>query len=232
MSTFPRFLARAGMFALIGSTGLVLPVAHAAPAKAPGWLVVAQGPHERIEIDTSRIARARNGTVAWSRIQLGQSVNDPAGRYDIIEAQNLYDCDGGKFTTLKRAYFRGETKVREEAALRDKANRIAPGSIDDRLWQEACRPRTAGDAQAVAELASRVMSDAQAVERPTPMHADMRSLGGEGAGRILPVADAGTANRIQLPPIDKAAAAAASAAVNAGATPPPPAPISVAPPPW
>ena len=176
------------------------------------WQRVAENAVESIEIDKSRIAKGWGGTTAWSRVNLGRAVPDNAGAYDAIEAQNLYDCNAGRFTTLRRIYFSGETMVREEAVSRKRANTALTGSIDERLLNEACRAQPAGELQQAA------------AEPPKAMHADMSSLSGETAGRIMTVADAPSGDRpkmIQLPTIDKKAAAEAAAS---GVKPPAPAP--------
>jgi carbonic anhydrase len=234
MSRIQTALLRSG--ATVGACALLTlaPVLHAA-----NWQSVVSGKAETIEIDKSRIARGTSGTTAWSRIKLGQSVPDQAGAYNTIEAQNLYNCESGSFTTLRRVYFNGATQVREEAVTRKRANQAEVGSIDARLLNEACRLRTVGEAQRVAEEAALAMQTAQqqspGSERPSPMHADMRTLAGNSAARIIPVADAGHGaerpKMIQLPPIDKAAAEAAASGISTkpAAKPAPPiAPVAPA----
>lgn len=212
------------------------------PVQASDWQRVVTGKTETIEIDKARIARSSNGTTGWSRILLGREVNDPAGVYNAIHALNLYDCEGRRFTTLRRAYFNGDTLVREESVSRQRANAVQVGSIDERLLNQACRARTISEVAGVAEAAGRAAQDAQDPDRPTAMHADMRTLDEGGRMRLVPVADAaskpveppaaapGTAaptpsgekpRHIVLPAIDKAAAdqAAASLGQKSAASP-------------
>lgn len=216
-------------------------------AQAADWAGVVAGRFESVEFDRSRTVHAGSGTTGWSRILLGREVRDPGGAYDQIHAQNQYDCAGRRFTTLRRAYFLGNRLVREEAASRQRANAVQPGSIDERLLNEACASRPASaDAGLVASL-GRALQEALDPERPAAMHADMRSLGDGERPRLAPVADATTRpatsaaapaaaataaptpsgekpRHIVLPAIDKAAADAAAAAVGGKpATPPPPA---------
>ena len=216
----------------------LFPVAGAAAE----WQKVMAGRTELIEIDKSRIVHGMGGTTGWSRILLGQDVRDPGGAYNQIHAQNLYDCEGRRFTTLRRAYFSGDNFVREEAASRQKANSVQAGSIDERLLNEACAGRPAGSEPGLLAAIGRTLQNAMDPERPQAMHADMRSASGESGGRIAPVADAapkpaapaaasepasapgapaqGERHKlIALPPIDKAAAEAAAnaAAKQAGA---------------
>jgi carbonic anhydrase len=200
------------------------------PALATDWRMVISGKTEVIEIDRDRIVEASGGILGWSRIRLSRSVNDPSGMYNAIYAQNLYDCDARRFTTMQRAYFNGPTLVREEAVTRQRANAIMPGSIDERLMNEACRklqPDVAmldtGDVSAVADSGG----------QGGALRADMRTLADKGAPRMLQVADAHAADphaaekpkRIEIPAIDKAAAdAAAAAAGTKAAAPAAPAP--------
>ncbi|MDP2825109.1 MAG: carbonic anhydrase family protein [Sulfuritalea sp.] len=184
------------------------------PAAAADWQAVIAGKTETIEIDKARISRGGSGTTGWSRIILGRDVSDPGGAYNAIHAQNLYDCEGRRFTTLRRAYFNGDTLVREESVSRQRANGVQVGSIDERLLNEACRARTIGEAAGVAEAAGRAALAAQDPDRPTAMHADMRTLADSGRVRAVPVSDAAPKPVTPAP-----AAQAAPAAVTAAPTP-------------
>ena len=233
-------------FAAVLAVTVIMSVGNL-PANAANWQMVIAGKTETIEIDKARISRSSSGTTGWSRILLGREVNDPGGAYNAIHAQNLYDCDGRRFTTLRRAYFHDDALVREEPVSRQRANRVQAGSIDERLLNEACRARSISEAAGVADAAGRAALDQQDAERPTAMHADMRTLAEGARGRVVPVTDAAikpvtpapaapavpaaalpTAaptpsgerpRHIMLPVIDKAAAdqAAASAGQKPGA---------------
>jgi carbonic anhydrase len=194
---------------------MALALAGNVPANAANWQTVIAGKTETIEIDKTRISRGTSGTTGWSRIVLGREVNDPGGVYNAIHAQNLYDCDGRRFTTLKRVYFNGDTQVREEAVSRQRANSVQAGSIDERLLNEACRPRTISEAAGIAEAAGRAAQEVQDPERPSAMHADMRTLAGTGGLRIVPVSDAAPK------PVSSGPAAAAAPAATATAPPTP-----------
>jgi carbonic anhydrase len=229
--------------AMLLAASVMLPAAGAfAAVQSAQWQAVQSGQSETIEIDKLRIVRGWSGTTAWSRINLGRDVLDVSGAYNAIEAQNLYDCGGRKFTTLRRAYFNGETLVREEGVARQKANSIQVGSIDERLFNEACKPRTVAEAKSTADLASQVAADTVSGDRPQAMHADVRTQAPVAQARVVPVADAHSAapagekqKMIELPKIDKAAADAAAAAAGAtrpagsGAAPTGPSPTYVAP---
>lgn len=205
---------------------------------------------ERIEVDKSRIERGFGTAKAWSRISLGREVADISGPYNAIEALNSYDCEKRLFTTQRRVYYKDSTPIREEAAVRQKANTVQAGSIDERLFNEACKPRTANAAVQTAELAGRaamIATTTNVAEQPTAVLADMRMLSGDGVARVIRVADAhGEAppakpNMIALPKIDKEKAAAEAAAAGVigsaaskaaadhGAAPKPPSPKVAAP---
>lgn len=221
------------LIAALLATYAILPAAGTAfaaqPPEGSQWQAVRTGKSETIEIDKARIVRSWKGTTAWSRVNLGQEVADMSGAYNAIEAQNLYDCGGRKFTTLRRAYFNGDTLVREEGVARKRANSIQVGSIDERLFNEACKPRTVTEAQYAAESANRAADETISGERPFAMHADMRVLPTAAEAHVAPVVDAHTTavaspaggdkpKLIELPKIDKAAADAAAAAAGAQGT--------------
>ena len=216
---------------------IAVALAASLPVLASEWHSVVTGKTETIDIDKSRIARGAGGTTGWSRILLGQDVKDPGGVYNAIHAQNLYDCGGRRFTTLRRAYFNGDTLVREESVSRQRANKVQPGSIDERLLNEACGALAGVEEPGLVGSLGLALKNALDPERPSAMHADMRTLADDSRGRIAPVSDAVTKpastaaattapqapagekpKLIVLPPIDKAAAD--QAAASAGVKPP------------
>ncbi len=201
-------------------------------ALASQWQGVISGRSETIEIDRASVMPAAGGATAWSRIILDRAVKDPGGSYDAIHALNLYDCKSRRFTTQRRAYFNGDTQVREEEVARQRANTVAVGSIDERLFNVACR--VIAGKPALPSATGKAGADSQAGERPVAMHADMRTLASDQAGRKMmpvadtsPVASAEKPKLIVLPPIDKAAAAQAAAAVGQRPASAPPAPAGV-----
>jgi carbonic anhydrase len=205
------------ILALLALVGFIsIPAADAA-----NWQLVASEGNERIEIDLSRIARASAGrTVAWSRLQLGREIQDVSkGNYNAVEAQNQYDCDGKRFATIKRVYWRDGKSVREETVAAPKQLTVKPGSVDGRLLAEACRLRTVGEMQNLAEQVGKLVAKQPAVEneRPAVMHADMVGARAVASGKAMIVADAHGAEKtddkpteaitpkryIELPKIDK-----------------------------
>lgn len=205
------------------------------------WTVVHAGA-DVVEIDRDGIRQDSVGVRAWSRIRLEREARGAAGNYDSIRAENLYDCEQRRFTTLRRAYYQSGGLVREEEVARRRANPVQPGSLDERLMKLACQARPA-DAVSVDNLVAPASESGKAMTaaRATPMHADLRR-GDEGeAAKVFAVADTAPADKpklIQLPVIDKAALAQAAAAQEAaaragqaatgkaGATKPAPAPAS------
>jgi carbonic anhydrase len=190
-------------------------------ADAANWQLVASEGNERIEIDLARIARASAGrTVAWTRLQLGREIEDGGkGSYNAVEAQNQYDCDGKRFATVKRVYWRDGKTVREETVAAPKQMTVVPGSVDGRLLAEACKLRTVGEMQKLAEQVGKLVEKKTPVEseRPAVMHADMVGASAAATGKTMTVADAhgsekpdekpteGAAPKrfIELPKIDK-----------------------------
>jgi carbonic anhydrase len=205
----------AALAAMVGSAG----------AAQGAWQIVLADQQERIALDTTRVMHSAQGITAWSRISLGREVADPAGRYNMIEAENLYDCAGGKFTTLRRVYLRNGTPVREESAVRERAVRVQPGSIDERLHGIACvTPATASLNPAPAGAAIQPVADSALAVQPRAgaLPADMRSLSADAAqARVLRVSDAHGApekpRMIELPKIDKEALSREAAAAVGGA---------------
>jgi carbonic anhydrase len=207
--------------AALATTALLFAVGmpvHAASATA-NWHAVVTGKYEMIEIDKSRITSNPSGVNAWSRVRMEREVRDPTGVYNAIHAENLYDCDARRFTTLRRIYFNGDAMVREDTVTRQRANNVLPGSIDERLLNVVCSARVMPDS---AQTAGNPLS----ADRPGTMHADMRTLADGTRPKFLPVNDPASSaavpaektRRIALPPIDKAAADSAAAAARPAAS--------------
>jgi carbonic anhydrase len=144
---------------------------------------------DRIELDKSRIARTKDGkTTAWSRVALDRDMIDEYGmRYTAIEALNRYDCAQHSFATLKRVYRRDGKLVREEAVSGVRELAAEAGSVDEKLLVEACKPRTVGEAQRIAETAA--TAAAVNLAKPSVMYADMRSAETTPKSKLQQVAD-------------------------------------------
>ncbi|SMB22324.1 putative carbonic anhydrase [Sterolibacterium denitrificans] len=194
--------------------GFFVSSAHAA-AK---WQTVASQEGKRIEIDKARIARVGAGqTIAWSRLVLDRELAVDEQRYNRVEVLNRYDCAGQHFATVKRVYLQGGTPVKEEVIGSGAQRQISvqAGSIDAKLLGEACKLRTVGEMQAVAEIAREAAGAASPAEEQTVakvMLADVRQLAAtpeearEKAARTQTVAE----QRIELPSKAELAAKAAA----------------------
>ncbi|MBV2235013.1 MAG: carbonic anhydrase family protein [Sterolibacterium sp.] len=179
----------------------LLSVAHAASK----WQTLASQDGKRIDIDKARIARTGPAqTMAWSRLVLDRDLVVDAQRYNRVEVLNRYDCASAGFVTVKRIYLHDALPIKEEVIDSGAQRRISAqaGSVDARLLDEACKPRTAGEMQAVADRAA--ASAKAAVEAPLTAKvilADVRQLAEsaeearEKAARTLTVAE----QRIELP---------------------------------
>lgn len=193
------------------------------------WQTIIAGKSETIDINKASIERTTSGATAWSRAMLERPVNDVGGAYDAMQAQNLYDCAARRFTTLRRAYFRGDTLVREDVVSRQRPNAIEVGSLDERIFNVACATTANGSANAgvvPAGVPSAMGAALDHVVAP-PLLSQARNEGPVTANLTL-VADRGavvaaeTPKLIILPSIDKTAAdkaAADQAAAGAGKKP-------------
>ena len=153
-------------------------VAAGGAAQAANWQPVVSDKGERVEIDKARIARiGKAKTMAWSRLVLGRDVAIPGSKdsYSMVEALNRYDCERQRFATVKRIYLREGKLVRQEAVDSPSEMTAEAGSVDEKLLNEACKPRTVGDMGKVAEAAGKVANEAKAPEPAKAMHADMHS---------------------------------------------------------
>lgn len=174
-------------------------------AEAANWQPVASDKGERVEIDKMRIARVGKGkTMAWSRLVLGREVAiaDSKDSYSTVEALNRYDCERHRFATVKRIYLKDGKLVRQEAVESPNEMAAEAGSIDEKLLNEACKLRTAGEMGKVAEAAGKVAAEAKLPEAPPKaMHADMRMAAEERAPVLRSAADARTAAAAERPSV-------------------------------
>lgn len=196
---------------------LVLAIAAALAmfgAGAAQWEPVAAVHGDRIELDKSRIVRRAEGSsTAWSRLALERDFIDEQGlRYTAIEALNRYDCEKRSLTTLKRIYRRDGQTVREEAVANSAVRELVaePGSADDKLLTEVCKPRSPAEARTAAVPAPRPLA-ARPPAKPAAMYADMRSAGNTERAKPLPVSEPGAAAKsAEKKPVEAAAEAKAT----------------------
>jgi carbonic anhydrase len=172
-------------------SGLAVAAVFSTAALAATWQPVANANGEQVEIDKGRILRTAEGkTTAWTRLQLGREMNEGGIRYTAVQAMNRYDCAARRFSTVKRVYMQADKAVREETISKPKEISIRTGSIDDMLLEEACKPRTVGEAHKVAEAAAQAAAELKEA-KPGVMHADMRTAAEAAQVKTIPVADAG-----------------------------------------
>lgn len=139
----------------------LLPVSAAALAEPPWELVVRD--HERqIEIDRSSIIQSDGGSkVAWGRIVLSPERAAIEG-YASVKALNRYDCYNRSFFTIKRAYLDARSVViREESSLDEVPVLAAKNTVDERLWQEVCKPPSASELARVAREVAKIAESAR-----------------------------------------------------------------------
>lgn len=157
------------------------------PALAADWQAVASKGGEQVDIDKARIMRAAPGqTVAWSRLVLGREVKGEGGAYTAVHVMNRYDCEARRFATLRRIYVNEDLAIREDKIASPKEVGAAAGSVEEKLLAEACKLRTVGEAEQVAEAAVQALSG-----KPGVMYADVRKADESPTARAIPVADAG-----------------------------------------
>ena len=172
----------------------LLAIVFSASAPAATWQSVAVSGGERVEIDKARIMRIATGkTVAWTRLVLGRELADANGSYSVVQAMNRYDCQNHTFATLERVYMsgaNGDKAVREEKIRSPKEIVASGGSADEKLLVEACKLRTVGEANKVAEEVAKLISPVPE-GKPGVMYADMRTAGDTPSAHTVPVADAG-----------------------------------------
>ena len=139
----------------------VLILAGSTAAMAADWQTVASDKKRTIELDRASILQSDPGTkVAWGRIVLSESEAAAAG-YTTVKALNRYDCRNQTYSTIKRVYLDAESSVvKDERVKVEKDMPVAPGSVDEKLWRDVCKPAD------ISQLAKNASQAAQAVQPP------------------------------------------------------------------
>ena len=134
-----------------------------------GWELIVKDRERQVELDRSTVILSDSGTkVAWARIVLSPERAAAEG-YAIVKALNRFDCYNRSFYTVKRVYLDARQLVlREEGVLEQNPVLAARNSVDERLWQEVCRPPSVGELQKVARdaVVSAAVSDPTKLESP------------------------------------------------------------------
>lgn len=148
-------------------------------AGAAQWDVVVRDRSRVVELDRTSILPSDPGTmVAWGRIVLTEADQASTG-YASVKALNRYDCKARSFSTVKRVYLDGDHNVlREERVTDPHPLAVEPGSVDERLWREVCKPPSAKGLAALAEEAGKAAAKAGEHPAPAPV--------AEAAPRVAP----------------------------------------------
>ncbi|MBS0542876.1 MAG: carbonic anhydrase family protein [Proteobacteria bacterium] len=146
---------------------LLLPAAL--PVGAADWQMVVRDRNRQVEIDRASVFNSDRGTkVSWARVVLTAEEAATAG-YATIKALNRYDCMNRSFMTVKRVYLDASEQIIREEAVSDQAPMlVARNSVDERLWQEVCRPPTAKDLEKIADEAVKATAGALDARKGPP----------------------------------------------------------------
>jgi carbonic anhydrase len=128
-------------------------------AQDSGWETVVGDRSRQVQIDRSSIIESDNGAkVAWARVVMTPAEAATQG-YATIQALNRYDCRNRSFITVKRRYLDANNiVVREDVIDEQKPALIVRNSVDERLWNEVCKPPSMGDLAQVAAQADKVVA--------------------------------------------------------------------------
>jgi len=167
-------------------------LAATAPAQ---WQTVATQSGSTVDIDKGRISRLKSGkTAVWTRLTLDHAVLDFEGqvRYTSVQALSHYDCAQGSFSTQKRVFLLDGREVKTEKVSGPWQSATQADSLDAKVLNEACKPRTVGEMQQTAARVAAVAAAANEVNaaRPHAMHAEMVSTVDATPPRSMKVADA------------------------------------------
>lgn len=172
-----------------------------AASPAAQWQVVATQTGSRVELDKNRIARLKGGqTSAWTRLSLDTPLLDFENkfRYSTVEALNHYDCAKGSFATQQRIYLLDGQEKRSEK-VKGPLIPVQPDSLDARVLDEVCKPRSVAEMRATAAKLAAVAAQAEEA-KPRAMHAEMVTDGEASPPRTVKVADA-SPTPSALPPV-------------------------------
>ena len=188
MSVGTRLMTTVAISLLLSAPAMAAPASAPAPSRAD-WQAIASEVGRTVELDKSRIDRLKGGkTAAWTRLTLDHAVLDFENRlrYTAVQALNHYDCAKGTFATQQRVFMLAGQEMKKEKVS---GPQIAakPDSLDARLLDEVCKPRTVSEMRQTAALAE---AAAAQENRPRAMHAEMVSAADAAPPRGTKVADA------------------------------------------
>jgi carbonic anhydrase len=144
--------------------GCLAAMLAAAPlsALAADWQAIVSDRSKQVEIDRASVLQTDPGTkVAWGRIVFLKGATEEG--YKQVKALNRYDCNRRSFYTIKRVYLdEGMHVLREERVEAQTPISVEPGSVDERLWREVCKPPSPTELAAVVAEADRMAAAARA----------------------------------------------------------------------
>lgn len=130
-----------------------------ARAQDGGWETVISDRNRQVQLDRGSVIESDNGAkVAWARVLMSPAEAAAQG-YTTVQALNRYDCRNRSFITVKRRYLDARNiVVREDVIEEQKPVLIVRNSVDERLWNEICKPASMGDLAQVASHAERAVA--------------------------------------------------------------------------
>ncbi len=154
-------------------SALLICLCHA--ACAADWLTVASDAQRRVELDRASILPSDAGSkVAWGRIVLSDEQAKTYG-YRSVRALNRYDCRSHSFMIVKRVYLSDDERtMREDRIDATSPSAVKTGTIDDRFFNEVCKPASATDLRKVAKQAIEQMARAELEDKPSLRRANIR----------------------------------------------------------
>ncbi len=164
----------------------------AMPAAAQ-WQTVATNAGTIVAVDKGRINRLKGDkTAAWTRLTLDHPVLDfeTQVRYTTVQALNYYDCANRTYATQKRVFFTDGRAMKTEKVDAARQIAIRPESLDARVLDEVCKPRTVAEMGQTSVRAAAAAAIAANDARPRAMHAEMVSAGDLAQPPSVKVADA------------------------------------------
>lgn len=118
------------------------------PLAANAWQSLAMEPGRRVEYDVNTLIKEGSKATVSTRMLIDVPLEDlrSASKYQIIEATMRYDCEKKSAQVIKRTLRKANNEVvREEPENTRRAESVVrPGTVDERVMKEVCRPDVKG----------------------------------------------------------------------------------------
>lgn len=118
------------------------------PLAAQAWQSLAMEPGRRVEYDVNTLVKDAGKATVSTRMLIDVPLEDlrSASKYQIIETTMRYDCEKKSAQVIKRTLRKANNElVREEPENTRRAEiMIRPGTVDERVMREVCRPELKG----------------------------------------------------------------------------------------